>query len=255
MSDLKFDIDVEGIAQEFGDLKEDLKMDLQKSAESLASMTHAKLHELSRDNLSSLSKMYSDAISFSNPVPNLWVVSLDMEKAGFIEEGRKSGFMKELLNGKSAKTNAKGEKYAVIPFKHNKAPTEQSQKARQLANEIRDVLKKEGISWGKIEKNADGSPRVGRLHTIKNPTTARQRPEHKSGLSEGIAVYQTRDKAGNVSRDIMTFRVISEKHRGEGLWNHPGRAGDKLMDKALDWAMKTFDNEILPTIFEKYGKK
>lgn len=251
MSNLKFDINVEEIANKFDVLKEGFQTDLQKSAENLASMTHAKVHELARDNLSSLSKKYTDAVSFSNPAPNLWVVSLDMDKAGFIESGRKSGFMQELLDSKSAKQGKNG-KYAIIPFQHNVNPSEQSEKAQALASEIKEVLKKEGINWKKIERNEDGSPRLGKLHTIKNTSSARLSPKHKGSASEGIAVYQTRDKAGNVSRDVMTFRVISEKHRNEGLWVHPGRAGDNLMDQALKWAIETFDREILPAVLEKY---
>ncbi len=253
MADLKFDIDVQTISDEFGHLKEQVKEDLTKSAENLAAMTHAKTLELARDSLSSLSKMYTDNVEFSNPMPNLWVVTLK-EPAMWIEEGRKSGFMEELLNGKSAKTNAKGEKYAIIPFKHNVNPTEQSQSAKALANQIKDALKKEGINWRKIEKNEDGSPRLGRLHTVRNPSSARQKPEHKGALTEGISVYQTKDKGGNVRRDVMTFRIITEKHRNEGLWIHPGRAGDKLMDKAFDWALEVWEREILPATTEKYGK-
>lgn len=161
-----------------------------------------------------------------------------------------SGFMEELLNGKSAKTGKNG-RYAVIPFKHNENPSQQSEKATKLADEIKQALRKRNINWRKIEKNADGSPRIGRLHTI-NVETARLSPKHKTEPGMGVSVYQSKDKQGNVRRDVVTFRIIHEKHRQEGLWVHPGRKGDKLMDKALDWAMNTWEKEILPMLLEKY---
>ena len=106
--------------------------------------------ELARDELKSLSRMYMDNVEFSNPAPNFWVVTLK-EPAMWIEEGRKSGFMQELLDGKSSKVSKEGKKYAVIPFEHSKKPTEQSFKAQQLANQIKDVMKQKGLNWQKIE--------------------------------------------------------------------------------------------------------
>ena len=208
MSNLKFEVDSDQISKNFGDLADQVKQNIVKGVENLATMTHAKTLELARDELRSLSQMYMDNVEFDNPVPNLWVVTL-REPAMWIESGSKSGFMEELLDGKSAKTNAKGEKYAVIPFKHNVNPSQQSEKAQLLANQIKEALKKEGINWKKIEKNPDGSPRVGRLHTL-NVESSRLKPEHKKPATYGITVYQNPIGEGKVSRDIMTFRVISE---------------------------------------------
>ena len=251
MSDLKFDIDVQGLAETFQELKKQVAEDLTKAAGNLAEMTHAKTLELARDDLGSLSQQYQDNIEFSNPMENFWIVTLK-EPALWIEEGRKSGFMSELLEGKSAKVSKDGKKYAVIPFEHSKNPSEQSGKARELAGQIKDAMKEKGISWGKIEKNTDGSPRVGRLHTF-NLESARLKPHHKTSATQGITVYQTKDKkTGNVRRDVMTFRVITEDHEKEGLWKHPGRDGSKIMDKALDWAMNAWETEILPSILSKF---
>jgi hypothetical protein len=160
--------------------------------------------------------------------------------------------MEELLNGKSGKTNKKGEKYAVIPFKHNIAPTRQSQQAQKLAGEIRKVVEQKGLKWKKIERNSDGSPRVGKLHQF-NVESARLKEHHKGPATYNVAIYQTKDKAGNVRRDVMTFRIIHQKHKNEGLWIHPGKAGEKLMDEALQWAMNYWETNLLPKILEKYG--
>ena len=264
MSKLNFNIDVERLSKQMGDLKQEVQKDLTKGVESLANMTHAKTLELATEELTSLAELYKDNVEFANPMPNVWVVTL-RDPAMWIEEGRRSGFMEELLNGKSAKTGKNG-KYAVIPFKHNKNPTQQSAKAYDLAKSIQYELKKKGISWKKIETNEDGSPRIGRLHSFNfnNPRDLQDQEGklladkaiHKNPLMKGVSVYQTKQKDGSVRRDIMTFRVISEKHKNEGLWVHPGRKGNKILDKAFDWAIQTWEKDILPAIFEKYnGKK
>lgn len=251
MSDLKFDIDIEAIASQFDTLKDKIKKDLTKGVQAVATMTHAKAHELARDELGSLSQMYSENLEFSNPEENIWVVTLK-NPAMWIEEGRKSGFQEELLRGKSAKQTKDGKTYAVIPFTHNKNPSEQSPKAKELANQIKQALRKEGVNWKKIERNEDGSPRIGRLHTF-NFDSPRAKAEHKTPLTHGISVYQNKVKGGGVRRDVMTFRVIHEDHRSEGLWIHPGRKGSKLLDKAFDWAVETWEKDILPEILKEYG--
>ena len=252
MSDLKLEVNINDIADQFKELKEEAEKALLQGVESLSAMTHAKTLELARDNLGSLSKKYMDNVEYQKLEEGLWVVTLK-EPAMWIEEGRKSGFMEELLNGKSSKVNSKGERYAVIPFQHNKNPTEQSVQARQLADQIKSALRKEGINWKKIEKGPDGTPRVGLLHKL-NIDNPRLKEVHKNAATKGVAVYQRKGKDGNVRRDVMTFRIITEKHRNEGLWIHPGREGDKLLDKAFDWAVQTWENEILPTILQSVGE-
>lgn len=214
----------------------------------------------------------------SSPISRRWDITV-REGESFVCNKmliHNSGFMEELLNGKSSRTGKNG-KYAVIPFKHNKNPSGQSPKAYDLAQEIKYALKKEGVSWKKIETGPDGSPRIGLLHKF-NVETARpvdaQKDIHKNPLTKGVAVYQNiydengvlvRDRAkgrdlmakgkGTVKKDVMTFRVISEKHRNEGLWNHPGRQGNKIFDKAFEWAVNHWEKEILPAIFDKYKSK
>lgn len=258
MADLDFDIDVEGIAEKFGKLKERVKEDLTKGVESLAKMTHAKTLELAKEELGSLSQTYMDNVEWENPEENLWVVTLK-NPAMWIEEGRKGGFMEELLNGKSSDVGADGKRYAVIPFKHNTSPSQQSPKAQELANQIKQEMKRRGVDWKKIEYDEDGSPRIGRLHRF-NMDTARAKPQHKYPLTHGVSVYQkyhdVQQKDGSVKqelrRDVVTFRTISEKHEREGLWMHPGREGAKILDEAFDWAVSYWESNILPEILKEY---
>jgi len=248
--DLLFEIDVEDMSKDLGELKEMMQKDLTEGVQAVASMTHAKTLELARDELNSLSSMYQDNVEFEHPEKGMWVVTIK-NPAMWIEEGRKSGFMEELLNGKSSKVNAKGERYAVIPFKHNKNPSEQSAKAQELAGQIKSAMKDKGLSVKKLELNQDGSPRIGKLHSF-NVESARLKPHHKDPATYGVSVYQNKMPDGTVRRDVMTFRVITEKHKEEGKWVHPGRQGSKILDKAFDWAMQTWEREILPGILESY---
>ena len=118
---------------------------------------------------------------------------------------------------------------------------------------IKDELKERGINYRKPEYNADGSPKLGLIKRF-NVESAKLKESHKDEPLKGVAIYQRMDKnTGKVRRDIMTFRVITERHREEGRWIHPGRAGDKLMDKAFEWAMNEWDSKILPEVLAKYG--
>lgn len=252
MPDLRFDIDIDAISSEFGELKKEVNNDLKSTVGNLASMTHAKALELATDQLGSLQKTYKDNISFEQLEENLWVVSLD-EKALFIEDGFVGGFMEGLLKGKSSKVNAKGERYAVIPFEHSKNPSEQSEKARDLTNQIKAELKKRNINYRKPEYNPDGSPKLGLIKRF-DVESAKLKDIHKDQPLKGVAIYQKMDdKTGKVRRDVMTFRVITEKHRGEGKWVHPGMKAKKILDQSFEWAMEEWTEKILPEVLSKYN--
>jgi len=258
MSDLKLDIDVDGLSNMFGNLKKKVQADLEEGVDGLAKMTHAKVLELADERLGSLKDKYRENVEYIEPVElsgeKVWIVKLN-DPAMWIEDGRKSGFMDELLDGKSARTSKEGKKYAVIPFKHNESPSRQSTNAKQLAGQIKEEMGKKGLSWGKIEYGTDGSPRVGKLHNF-DVETARKSKKHKTPLTYGVSIYQTKVKnesgVEKVRRDIMTFRIISEDHKDEGKWVHPGRKGDHLLDEAFKWAEQTWKNELLPAILKKY---
>lgn len=261
MSDLKFEINIDEISSQFGELKQKIAKDLKTGVEALASMTHAKTMELATTEINSVSKIYKDALDFQQIEEGIWVVSLDA-KALWIEEGRKTGFMEELLNTQSPessgkiKTSKEGHKYRVIPFEHSKNPSEQTARAKELTNQIKTALKEKGIPYKKIETDSEGSPRIGLLHKF-DISSARLKDSHKNEPLSGVAIYQKKDaKTGKIKRDIMTFRVISEKHRDEGKWVYPENAkyakGVKLMDKAFAWALNEWETKILPEILKKH---
>lgn len=253
MADLKLIVNVDQITKQFDEFKDELKFALEDGVRSLASMTHAKVLSEASENLRSLSQQYTDAVSFEEVEKNLWVVSLDLKKAGWIEEGRKSGFQEELLYGKSSKVSKSGERYAVIPFKHNKNPSQQGENAQNLAQEIKMEMKARKIPYKEIETNPDGSPRLGMIHRF-NVDSPRLKEHHKDKPLKGVAIYQRKDKSGAVQKDIMTFRVISEKHRQEGKWNHPGRDGEFIFESAFLWAENEWNTNVMPEIMGLFGK-
>lgn len=249
MSQLDFNINIEEISSKLNGIKKDIERDLKTSIENLATMTHAKTLELATSELKSLAQTYTDNLAFNSPTANLWIISLK-EPALWIEEGRKSGFMEELLNGKSSHVGKHG-RYAVIPFSHNPQGNVQSDNARMISGIIKRALQKEKIYIRKIERTPEGSPRVGLLHKLDVETPI-LKSHHKYPVTYGVRVYQNVEKSGRVRKDILTFRTITEKHKQEGLWMHPGRKGSKFMDQALEWAINEWQREVLPSILKKY---
>jgi hypothetical protein len=259
MPDYKVFVDAAEVAKQFGELKNDVERAITTAVGALAASTHAKAIELATEKLHSTRDTYVDALSFQQLSKDMWVVSLDMSKAGWLEDGRKSGFMEELLRGKSAKTGKNGKKYAIVPFEHSKGPSKQTPSAQRFTQEIRNFLKENNVNYKKLEYNPDGSPKLGLLHSFKKGIGKDDMfPSFmaKNDVFKGLNIYQTKDKkTGKVKRDVMTFRVITEDHRAEGLWNHPGRPGEFIIDKSYEWAMKELENNIMPQIMESFIRK
>lgn len=256
MSNFLLEVDSKEIASAFGNLQKDVEAAVNKAVGALAASTHAKAMEMANDKLKTTAGTFKEALSFEKLSPTIWVVSLDMKKAGWIEEGRKAGFMEELLRGKSSKISKNGKRYAIIPFQHNKNPSEQTPKAQELMGQIKTFLKKEGIRSRKLEFNADGSPKMGLLHRFDVGSELPSAKAQYAALS-GLAIYQRKDaKSGKVKKQIMTFRVITEDHKADGRWVHPGRQGAFIIDDVYKWASDTWESQILPGItasFSNYG--
>lgn len=87
-------------------------------------------------------------------------------------------------------------------------------------------------------------------------------------LLQGLRIYQTgvfkRDAQGNqvpvmdkfgrqkVTRGIVTFRVVSSKHKGI-KWEHPGLEGTHFFEEAEKWAEDQWTQNILPDILRRIG--
>jgi hypothetical protein len=248
---LKFFVNADDIANEMKAFKEEAKQAIEESVKQLSAMTHAKVVELAQEKLKSTRKIYTDNLDYQELVPGLWVVSLD-QPALWIEEGRKSGDMTQDLLKTGAHIAKDGSRYKAIPFDHGKPPSQMDPFSRNLVAKIKSELKKANIPFKKLELNADGSPRIGRLHTmnISSPHPS-SRASHPA-LS-GLTIYQTKGANGKVRRDIMTFRMVSDKHKGS-KWIHPGRDAEGFFEKALQWAEDQWEREILPQIMARFDK-
>lgn len=87
-------------------------------------------------------------------------------------------------------------------------------------------------------------------------------------LLQGVRIYQNAlfkrapngdmvpntNKQGlqRATRGIMTFRVVSSKHKGL-KWNYPGIEGTHLFEEAEQWAGSEWTNHILPDILRRLG--
>lgn len=244
---LKFNIDAAQIAEAFKELALEVEQDLEKGIANLAAMTDAKVKEMAQSELHSSRKKYIENLTLEEVQPGVWVVALD-EPAMFIEEGlepntdMKPGLLKD------AKVSASGVRYKVIPFDHTKGPSQMTPYAKNVVDRIKQNLKKDNIPFKKLEMNEDGSPKRGLLHS-KN--YGGEIPgKGNTPVMEGVSIYQSVTKTGNVRRDILTFRTVTSNQSDK--WMHPGIEAKKYMDKALEWAMKEWEDKILPEILAKY---
>lgn len=247
---LNFFIDAKALAAEMKNFQAEVERAIEDSVKSVAAMTHAKVVELATEKLNTRRRAYLDNLDFEEVVPGVWVISLD-DQAMWIEEGRKSGDMTEDLLRKGAKTAKDGSRYKAIPFDQAKPPSQTSQFGKEMVRKLKSELKKYGVPYKKLEYNADGSPRIGKLHEF-NIESPRPTSRASTPALYGVSIYQSMGKSGRVKRDIMTFRMVSSKHKGT-KWIHPGLDGEKFFEQAYEWATQTFEKEILPKIYEKFN--
>lgn len=258
---LKITIKADEIAKQFKEFAAEVKSDIQDSIAKLASDTEAYVIDLAQTELKSSRDTFLDNLRYDEIAPGVHVISV-LDKAIWIEEGLPQNFdMKPgMLNSPKAKTS-KGEngspasKYLIVPFKHTKGPSNSTPAAQDIIKRIRKNLAKEGLKTHKIEYNSDGSPRIGRLHSFSWGGNVPGRGN--TGDLQRVSIYQTPDptRKSGVRRDIFTFRTVSSNPSSANKWIHPGAEGKKFLDRAADWAMSEWENEILPQIMKKWEMK
>lgn len=260
---LKIKIDTSGIAQQFKELAMEVEQDLKKGVASLASMTHARVVEMAGGELHSSRKKFMDSLGFEEVTDGVWVVSVG-EGGLWVEEGIEPNTdMKPDLLKNAKHTSKDGHKYRVIPFDHGKAPSQMNGYAQGVVAKIRANLKKEGVPFKKIEKDGNGNPLLGKLHSFPKAGASDAEVKRWTGdtpgkgntpVLKGVSIYQTLTKTGNIRRDILTFRTVSDGPGSAGKWFHPGFEPKKFLDRAEEWAWREWEERILPEILGKYGK-
>jgi len=240
-------------------VKKRILKDLQKAALTLGKGAVKKASHLAEEKLSGrLASVYKENLYMEQVSDNIVIVGLN-EKAAFIEQDSPGGFMDYLLKGPKAKTAKDGTKYNVIPFEHDTKKNASNESKNEIAMEVKSFLKSQGMPHSKtrsLEKNEDGSPRIGKISEF---STDSMRGKGKKGVKElsknlqGIQVHQNmNEKTGKVERNILTFRIISEKHRGN-KWMYPSRKGVKIIKEVHDWVEDTWNKELLPGLQSKYN--
>ncbi len=227
----------EALAQAEAHITEAIK----KAANVLAIATEAKVRELASEELKTTRQTYLDALSLEEVADGIWVVNLDKD-AVWIEEGtpERSGY-DFLLNGPNAKVGKDGHKYNIIPFEHSKPRGQNTPKAQAIVDGLKRELKKQNIPFKKIEVDGNGSPLIGRIHKL-NLFSEKPSANAKHPALHGVTIYQRKSATGKVQRDIMTFRIISSKTKGDGRWQYPEKEGKEFLDRAMDYVMQNFES-------------
>ena len=256
---LNFTVNAEELVAELENFKQEAKKAIEDGVKSVAEMTHAKITELAQSKLHQTRSIYTDNLDFKEVSPGVWLITLD-QPALWIEEGRKSGDMTEDLLRKGAKISADGHRYKAIPFEQSKSPSKASpyqtnliakiKAAIKAENVVRQSNKKELLTYKKLQVDEKGSPRLGLVDRLKVSSSMPSSRASYETLA-GLAFYQTKTKSGKVRRDVMTFRIVSDKHKGS-KWIHPGREPSNFFEEALAWADRQFEDVILPEIMNRF---
>ncbi len=239
------------------DLGDNAVQATQVAAQALAAATYGHIQELAHERLHNRLAPFLDALE-QRTEDDAFLVVLGA-KASWIDDGLEPYDMHEsLLRSPHAKVSKNGHRYMSIPFEQ--AHTGSSPRPlshSNLADTVRAQLKKAGVTATKIERDASGAPKMGRLHSvplIHGPGDEGQLPPYgplaKRGraLTSGLTVYQhpANNKAGAV-RSVVTFRTISEGSEG---WRHPGLKATHIFEDSARWAEDTWEREVWPALLE-----
>ncbi|SRR6266851_3358687 len=261
---LELHLDISDILTQFEQFEKAQEI-IEREIHGLAEATHTHILEEAQHKLHSSRQLFIDNLLPPKKLdePIWWEIEL-LKKAVWVDNGIPSGF--DMLPGFLRSPKAKGSgdgKYLVIPFKHNKPPSAQTPKQKILSDTIRAELKRQSkisggkiASYGKLQKNYDGTNKLGLVGRLNLNKPADMRGPTGRPYLWGINIYQKEvmDKKGAlfVQKDIMTFRTASAKQSGQ-LWIHPGVEGKGLLDDGLDFAAREWHNSVKPSILKELG--
>ena len=246
---------------------------MKEAGDFLAKQVRGHIVEEAHKKLHTRRQMFVEHLKTFQVDEDTWVVSLDA-KYRWIDDGmERHSMVDDLLKSKNAKRAKDGSKYAVIPFEHGpKGPTQMTPAQATLLNTIKAEMNSRKIPYAKIEKDAAGKAKTGLLHSfdiLDAPIKTANSPGQGKGaigqvmqgptgipLLKGVRVYQKEvtDKSGatKIKRAIMTFRVVSSKHKDQGRWEHPGLDPVNLMEEGQKWASEQWETLIVPQIMAKF---
>ncbi len=252
---IKFNIDAAAIAKEFEGLKVEVEKELEQAVANLAAMTDAKVKEMASEELKTSREPFMNSLGFEEIAPGVWVISVD-ESGLWIEEGIKPNTdTKPGLLAENFQVSKEGHRYKAVHFDYGKAPSKLTPSAQTLVEYLKQSLRKEKVPFKKIERNSDGSPKVGKLHEFDfhNPGGRMGGPgKGNTPVFKNLSIYQSVTATGNVRRDILTFRTVSSGPKSADKWFHPGSEPKKFLDRAFEWALGQWEMKILPEVLAKW---
>jgi hypothetical protein len=232
----------------------------------LAESGKNKAIELAASRLHSRRKMFIEGVSTFEAEQGVWVLHLDA-KVRWIDDGMgQHDMLDNLLSSKKAKRAKDGSVYLIVPFRHGTGVGKGSATPAQmdLTTTIKSEMKQRGIPWSKMETDSSGKVKLGRIHSFdigNRPLKTANAPGQGKGpigdvrqgptgipFLQGISIYQKEDGKGGFKKDIMTFRIASSKHRGQGRWQHPGLKPVHIFDDTVKWMHETLDQKIVPQL-------
>jgi hypothetical protein len=269
---LKIFINAEEIANQLQQYKEELKRDIEEGVGRLASQTNEYVAEMAKSKIGNrffenqirakpTLLTFLENLKYEEVSPGVHMISI-LHPAMWIEDGiRPNTDMKPGL--------LKGQPYKVIPLNKAKTPSQNTVEQQKMKQAIERHMKKDmktifspgqfdpnnPRNKNRLERNPDGSPRLGRLHEFSLPS--RIPGKGNTPIMNRINVYQTLTPTGMIKRDIVTFRTVKPDQAGK--WIHPGYEGKHFLDDpeygAYKYFMDTWEKSVLPSILKNWEMK
>lgn len=286
--DFELKVNLDEISKQLGQKRDTIEGRVESEVANLSVSTHAFVVQYSQEKLKGFQRQMffgkdNGNVRWSKIGEGMWVVEID-ESVKWIEEGRDRTFMGDWLlkpGDPGVKTAKDGSQYRVIPMgqargvggkKDNKDPF--------LQTMIKGALKRNSIRLDRIEKGIDGKPKLGVLHKLdikiahrtddhdkffskpRTPAMAKQLglPAHNGHffLSNAVVVQREIENGGKskVSKEVVTFRVISSKHKAENRWMYPKVEALNSIPEAFKYAESEWDRIVksMEVEFNKTGE-
>ena len=248
-------LDLTEVMQAHKNLASEIQARLEVAAKNLAAQTHAHIKEQAAAKLHVRLPEFLKGLDFEQVDDNTWAITIKAE-ARWIEDGQEPrSLLDSLLASPKAKQGKNG-KYIVVPFKHDKGPSKQTPHQRAITADLKSQLRGLKIPYKRVEKNTDGSPKLGLLHSLNfKPKSKSQFPMVGSASGtpflQGVRIYQSKNAKGKTERSIFTFRTASEN--GKAKWMHPGNPPMHFMEEAYQWCTRLWETEIAPQVITGLG--
>ena len=241
--------------RELNSFEKILEREILNSTRELAKNTYEYIKKLASQELEGTKDLYISNLIYPQEIsPGLHIIIL-RDGADFIETGL--GFdMKPGLLKNAERSEKTGFNYKVIPFKHNQNSPSASAHAKEVSKKIRSELRKKKIPIKKLEmtKTSGGrkkSPRevpktgrVAQLNFIEENNKKTGRTLHKISVYQNVIDKAKRVTPKNISRDIFTFRTVTDDPKQADKWLYPDKKGKMFFEKAEKFVLKEWENKI-----------